>query len=172
MRPKGHLFAAVLGLALAACTRTPDPVPDAGLVVIEGLNLAWQSGLPHLPQTSTVPPGWLDAQAQWQTATTAFSIGAYQDAGRGFMRLAEGLHPAEGEALDQTLRAARCMAYENAARAYRGTEARQEGIDKLVKARAQDPGCRYSITRVVGLLATQSATTAQPLAPVAPRRSP
>ncbi len=169
----GPLLVVCAALALgSACTEAPKPVPDAGLVINPDLHLAWQSGLPLLPRTSTVPAAWRQARLRWQTATTAFSIGAYEDAGRDFMAIADSLKSPGQPAMKDTLRTARCMAYENAGRAYRGVADPEIGLVVLAKARLHDPGCRHSLTLVLDRLTTGTATSAPPApAAIAPVRT-
>lgn len=171
----GPLLVACTALVCGpACTEAPKPVPDAGLRVLPDLHLAWQSGLPMLPRTSTAPPSWAEARLRWQTATTAFSIGAYQDAGREFMAIAHSLKDPSLPAMKDTLRTARCMAYENAGSAYRGVSDPEIGLVVLAKARLHDPGCRHSLNLVLDRLTTGTATAAPPApapAPMAPVRT-
>ncbi len=167
-----YLIVALCGTLIACSSPAPPapPPPDAGFVVNEDLHLQWQSGLPLLPVTSTVPPSWKRAKTQWRTATTAFSFGAYEASSQQFMDLAQTLSASVGPAIDDTLRTARCMAYENAARAYPGAPNPQEGISALTQARLQDPGCRHSITRALAKLSAETGTTAPAQAPAAPER--
>ncbi len=169
----GPLLIVCAALALGpACTEAPKPVPDAGLVINPDLHLAWQSGLPMLPRTSTVPAAWAEARLRWQTATTAFSIGAYEDAGRDFMAIAHSLKQPSRPGMKDALRAARCMAYENAGRAYRGVADPEIGLVVLAKARLHDPGCQHSLTRVLNRFTAGTATAAPAApAPFAPVRT-
>lgn len=147
-------------LLLFGCKEAPPPAPpDGGLVIREDLNLPWQAGLPRLPVTSTVPPSWVSAVGQWKTATAAFSIGAYDDSSRAFLAAADALGavtPDEG--VTRTMQAGRCMAFENAARAFEGSSDPEGGIVTLVRARVRDQGCRSSLTRAIDRLSSTTVT--------------
>jgi hypothetical protein len=172
MRALPRTLAWTAALVITGCAKLGEapPPPDGGLVVREDLALRWSRGLPLLPEGSA-PEAYGVARGQWRTATTAFSIGAYPEAAAGFLMAAETLRRPDAGPLDDALRAGRCLAYENAASALEGAPDPARGMAKLDAARAADPGCRASITRVLDRLAarTRTATTAaRPLAPAAP----
>lgn len=159
MRPVRRLAPALL--LLVACEEAPPPAPpDAGFVVREDLQLRWPGGLPRLPQTATVPASWATAAAQWRTATTAFSVGNYPGATQSFLQVADSLRPGDRQpGIDRSMRAARCMAYENAARAFEGHAEPETGIVALVRARVRDPGCKASISDELDRLASATETS-------------
>ena len=166
---RSRLILAPLLLVAAGCRDRPPPGPsDAGLVVRPELTLRWGQGLPILPLAPPAPREYAAAAAHWRTATTAFALGAYDDSAQAFMAAADVLSRPDAGPLDQTLRAARCLAYENAASAFEGAAEPTAGVSALALARARDPGCQSSITRVLDRLSTRTGTTAPSAAPVPP----
>ena len=150
-----------LALSVVACSvLESSPPPDAGLVVREDLALRWSQGLPVLPEVPPAPAEYGVAVGQWRTATTAFSIGAYDDAARDFLAVADTLMRPGAGPLDDTLRAGRCIAYENAASALEGARDPSTGVASLGAARTRDPGCRASITRILDRLSVRTSTAA------------
>lgn len=102
--------------------------------------------LPSLPSGS--PPEYVTATKRWRTATAAYAKGDATGAAEAFLGAAEALDPtdrARPEPLARTFAAARCLAYENAARAFAAGGAYARAKDRLEAKQKQDLACRHSI---------------------------
>lgn len=108
--------------------------------------LSGARALPLLPSTKAPPAAYASAIARWETATTAYERGEAEAAARAFLSAADALDTEEPEALARTFAAGRCLAYENAARAFSAGRAFARGKDVLEEKRKADPACRHSIT--------------------------
>ena len=150
-----------VALLAGACFGGPaSDQPDSGFSPRVNLELRWTRGLPRLPDTSAPPVRYVRARNTWRDATASFSRGAYPQAAQQFMRVAEELQAPLDERYGRVFRAARCMAYENAGRAFRGVRDPGRGVDALDRAGAVDPGCAHSIALArAELVASTSSRT-------------
>lgn len=156
---------AVVALLTGGCLGGPSgDRPDSGFTPKADLELRWRSGLPRLPDTAAPPVRYVRARTLWRTATTSFSRGIYPVAAEQFLRVAEELQAPLDDRHGRIFRAARCMAYENAARAFRGVRDPGAGVDALDRAGAVDPGCAHSIAlaraELVAITSSRTSTAA------------
>lgn len=152
-------------LLAGACLRGPaSDQPDSGFAPRAGLELRWTRGLPRLPDISAPPVRYVRARSTWQDATSSFSRGAYPAAAEQFLRVAEELQTPLDARHGRVFQTARCMAYENAARAFRGVRDPRRGVDALDRAGAVDPGCTHSIAlaraELVAITSSRTSTAA------------
>jgi hypothetical protein len=99
--------------------------------------------LPLLPAGSGVPPAYAAAVRSWHTATVAWSQGDALLAGEGYWEAARHLAGGDPEPIARTFAAGRCLAYENAARAYAAAGRSVEVQARLTAL--SDPACTHSI---------------------------
>ncbi len=157
------MWLAAICLVVAGCQcGEAVPTPDAGFVVQPNLKLTWRQGIPLIPHPLPAPPSYQKAIATWHTATVAFSHGNYPVAADRFVAVAALLKTADvgtsTPALDNTRRAARCMAYQNAAVAWQG--AAETAVEqRLEQAAVDDPACAHSIERALLRLHASTTTT-------------
>jgi hypothetical protein len=98
-----------------------------------------------LPSEFARHESYLAARGTWQTATTAYSRGDLVRSAESFLGAAAQLKATEPEPLARTFTAGRCMAYENAVRAYSLARRWEDAQVQLTALAGADPGCKHSI---------------------------
>jgi hypothetical protein len=141
----------IVALWAVACAETSSETPTSNVVMTAPAAEKqaparlppWRGhrALPRLP--GTVPPAYAAAVRSWHTATVAWSQGDAALAAERYWEAAGHLAGGEPEPIARTFAAGRCLAYENAARAYAAAGRSAEVQVKLTAV--SDPACTHSI---------------------------
>ena len=104
--------------------------------------------LPMLPSDPAKLEAYAAATKAWHTATTAYSLGDAVRSAESFLEAAAHLKGGP-EPIAKAFAAGRCLAYENAARAYSAAGRHADAQAKLAAASTADPACQHSIAAAV-----------------------
>lgn len=136
-------------VVLVGCAESPRRGTD----VPPFLDLTWQGhrALPMLPEGAG-DEAYAAAVRSWRTATTAYALGDGVRAAELFLEAASRLNGGEPEAIARTFSAGRCLAYENAARAFTAALRFREARERLTPLAASDKACSHSISTALDRL--------------------
>ena len=116
--------------------------------------LAWNAGLPLLPEEKPRSILYRQARLQWRTATIAFSSGQFERAADAFLDVAKILKVRRAHPHASTFATARCLAYENAGRSLGQTGDQDRAQERLAAAIDDDPTCPYAVRRAFGSISS------------------
>ncbi len=144
-----------IGWAAACLPSSPGPATD-GANGGQRPTLAWEAGLPLLPEDKPRSIRYRQATLRWRTATVAFARGDFKSAADSFLGVVKVLRTARPHPHASTFAVARCLAYENAGRALSALGDIDAARTRLLAAIGDDAACPLTVRR------TLSGLTASP----------
>jgi hypothetical protein len=116
-----------------------------------------------LPASAAKLDAYLAATKAWHTATTAYSLGDAIGSAEAFLSSASHLKDGP-EPISKAFAAGRCLAYENAVRAYAAANRLEEARAKLTAL--ADQSCRHSIAAALDRAKHEQPMPEKPKSPL------